>query len=160
MKKPILIATLTMALMTLGLGGYYFVTQQADPFLLKPSNKKIVSLGRTVYADNCASCHGEKLEGEPNWQTPNEEGYLPAPPHDETGHTWHHPDDVLFGLTKFGLVKFAKLKNHKSNMPAYEDILSDEEIVAVLSFIKSAWSEEIRGVHDQRNALAAERSKP
>lgn len=159
MNKTLFIATVAMALLAVGLGSYYFATQQTDPFLLKPSDRKIVSLGKTVYEENCASCHGDELEGEPNWQTPDEEGYLPAPPHDETGHTWHHPDDVLFGLTKYGLVKFAKLKNHKSNMPAYEDILSDEEIIAVLSFIKSTWSEEIREVHDQRNALAAERSK-
>ena len=159
MNKTLLIATVAVALLALGLGSYYFVIQQADQFLLKPSDKKIVSLGRAVYAENCASCHGEQLEGEPNWQTPNADGYLPAPPHDETGHTWHHSDEVLFGLTKYGLVKFAKLKNHKSNMPAYEDILSDEEIIAVLSFIKSTWSAEIKDMHDQRNALAAERSK-
>ena len=27
---------------------------------------------------------------------------LPAPPHNETGHTWHHPDEMLFAITKYG----------------------------------------------------------
>ena len=47
-------------------------------------------LGETLYAVHCAVCHGANLEGQLDWQTPDENGILPAPPHDETGHTWHH----------------------------------------------------------------------
>jgi mono/diheme cytochrome c family protein len=52
--------------------------------------------GQSLYADSCASCHGANLEGQPNWQSPNADGVLPAPPHDRTGHTWHHDDELLF----------------------------------------------------------------
>ncbi|MCW5719495.1 MAG: cytochrome c, partial [Bauldia sp.] len=52
--------------------------------------------GQTLYLANCASCHGVDLEGQPNWQTPLADGRFPAPPHDETGHTWHHSDAQLF----------------------------------------------------------------
>src|SRR5690242_532122 len=62
-----------------------------------------VENGQLVYAEYCASCHGEKLEGQPNWQRRLPNGRLPAPPHDESGHTWHHPDDHLFEVTKYGL---------------------------------------------------------
>ena len=46
-----------------------------------------VVAGQSLYADNCASCHGANLEGQPNWQSPDADGVLPAPPHDGTGHT-------------------------------------------------------------------------
>ena len=79
------------------------------------------------------------------------DGRLPAPPHDASGHTWHHTDDLLFRITKFGVVKAANLKDHVSAMPAFEGQLSDQEIVAVLSWIKSQWSPEVREKHDRMN---------
>ena len=81
--------------------------------------------------------------------------HRPAPPHDASGHTWHHPDEVLFRITKYGVAKAANLKNYESAMPAYEDRLSDEEIVAVLSWIKSTWPPEIRARVDRVNAEAS-----
>ena len=43
--------------------------------------------GAQLYAENCASCHGANLEGQADWRSPGPDGRLPAPPHDETGHT-------------------------------------------------------------------------
>ena len=63
-----------------------------------------VDAGRVVYEAHCASCHGEKLEGQPNWRDRLPNGRLPAPPHDDSGHTWHHPFEVLFAITRNGLV--------------------------------------------------------
>ena len=42
------------------------------------------------------------LEGQPDWQTPDDNGTLPAPPHDETGHEWHHDNRLLFEYTQLG----------------------------------------------------------
>lgn len=121
--------------------------------LLRPDDRDLVARGSRVYADNCASCHGSDLEGQvEDWRSPGADGLMPAPPHDETGHTWHHPDEVLFKITKLGIVRAANLKDYQSAMPAYEDILTDEEIVAVLSYIKSTWPSEIRTRHDEMNA--------
>lgn len=119
--------------------------------LFRAEDAGIVKHGSDLYVANCASCHGSKLEGQPNWRTPGEDGLLPAPPHDETGHTWHHTDQVLFGITKHGVAEFSGLEGYKSAMPIYVDILNDEEIIAVLSFIKSRWPEEIRTRHDEMN---------
>jgi mono/diheme cytochrome c family protein len=97
-----------------------------------------IALGEKVYAANCASCHGARLEGQPQWQRRLPNGRMPAPPHDETGHTWHHPDDVLFGITKYGVARYAP-PGYESDMPAFAGKLSDDEIRAVLAYIKSQW---------------------
>jgi mono/diheme cytochrome c family protein len=78
---------------------------------------------------------------------------MPAPPHDATGHTWHHPDRYLFMVTKYGIEELIGEK-YPNNMPAYKDILNDEEIIAVLSYIKSTWPSEINKIHDQINSRA------
>ncbi|WP_347335102.1 c-type cytochrome [Afipia birgiae] len=84
--------------------------------------------GRKLYVEHCASCHGETLQGQPDWQTPKENGRLPAPPHDATGHTWHHSDAKLFGITKYGMS--AVVPGHESDMPGFGPILTDEQIGA------------------------------
>ena len=112
----------------------------------------MVVLGKLVYENNCASCHGVNLEGQERWREPDADGYMPAPPHDETGHTWHHPDEYLFLMTKYGLEEIIG-QEYPNNMPAYKDILSDEEILASLSFIKSTWSREIKLQHDEINEM-------
>ena len=105
-----------------------------------PRDTARVALGATLYAQHCAACHGPKLEGQPNWRRPLPNGRMPAPPHDESGHTWHHPDRVLFAITKDGLVPPHAPKGYESDMPAFAAKLSDEEIWAVLAHIKSHWT--------------------
>jgi mono/diheme cytochrome c family protein len=73
---------------------------------------------------------------------------MPAPPHDETGHTWHHPDRLLFGITKNGLVPPYAPEDYESDMPGFAGRLSDEEIWSVLAYIKSHWTS--RDVLDAR----------
>ena len=131
--------------------GFYAYTMNKDnKIILMPNDASLVSLGQKIYLQNCASCHGVKLEGQKNWQTRDDEGYLLAPPHDETGHTWHHNDEYLFLMTKYGIEKIIG-KKYLNNMPAYEDILSDKEIIAVLSFIKSSWPKKIQEIHNNIN---------
>jgi len=108
-----------------------------------------VQLGSVLYDEQCASCHGQNLEGQPNWHKRDQDGYLPAPPHDETGHTWHHTDKDLFEMTKYGIRAFAG-EGYKTRMPIYKDILSDSEILAVLSFIKSGWPTEVIQIHNEQ----------
>ncbi|WP_252970164.1 c-type cytochrome [Brevundimonas vancanneytii] len=92
-----------------------------------------------IYADQCASCHGAQLEGQPDWKTPLPSGRLPAPPHDADGHTWHHPDDILFRIVKEGTAAIVG-GGYKSDMPGFA-VLSDAEIQAALAYIKSTWPE-------------------
>lgn len=107
------------------------------------SNRRLVAEGELLYEQQCAACHGINLEGQPNWRQRNDDGTLPAPPHDATGHTWHHPDQMLFEITKYGTTAFVG-EDYKSTMIGFGDKLEDEEIWAVLSYIKSRWPKKIQ----------------
>ncbi len=125
----------------------------AEGVRLRPDDAATVALGAEVYGAECATCHGSALEGRPDWRSPGADGLLPAPPHDATGHTWHHDDATLFALTKLGLAAMMD-DAPPSAMPAFEGVLTDAEIVAVLSYIKSTWPADVRARHDAINARA------
>ncbi|WP_244274483.1 c-type cytochrome [Pannonibacter phragmitetus] len=112
------------------------------------SSVDVISQGRQIYADQCAACHGADLEGQPDWRTPLPTGRLPAPPHDASGHTWHHPDDVLFRIVKESTAAIVG-GGYASDMPGFADVLSDAEIRAVLDYIKSTWPERERSYQSE-----------
>ncbi|MBW3097740.1 c-type cytochrome [Pseudohoeflea coraliihabitans] len=111
-------------------------------FMGEPVTTDEIARGQEVYAANCASCHGASLGGQPDWKRRLDTGRMPAPPHDESGHTWHHADRDLFTITKLGVG--GVVPGYESDMPAYEGVLTDEEIRAVLVFIKSTWPDRER----------------
>lgn len=139
-------------------GGVLFAADWLRPAVdtqttaLRPDDADLVASGQEVYRNACQSCHGADLRGQSNWQQRKADGRMPAPPHDVTGHTWHHPDTVLFLLTKYGPAAMVKDDTYPTDMPGFSDVLSDREIVAVLSYIKSTWPSEIRARHDRINA--------
>jgi len=103
-------------------------------------NPESVATGKQVYQLYCANCHGVNLEGLPNWKESQPDGsYLP-PPHDSSGHTWHHPDLVLVEIITHG----GDPELYNTKMPGFGDKLTELEIKAVLDFIKSSWDQEDR----------------
>ena len=124
-------------------GGTRPGADNADPAL--------VDRGAVVYQEHCASCHGLNLEGQPGWRTRNADGTLPAPPHDASGHTWHHTDQLLFDLTKLGPGEVIG-GGYQSTMPGFADVLHDDDIWAVLAYIESQWPDEIRAARKGREA--------
>lgn len=109
-----------------------------------------IARGERIYTEACASCHGANLEGQADWTERLPSGRLPAPPHNQTGHTWHHSDDDLFRIIKFGMAAF--LVGYESDMPAYNSLLTDDEILLVIQFIKSGWPERERQYQEARSA--------
>lgn len=110
--------------------------------------------GQTLYQQHCAACHGTNLEGQGNWRSPNDDGTLPAPPHDETGHTWHHDNLLLFEYTKLGgqgALAARGIDDFNSGMPAFEGVITDDEIWDVLAYIRSTWSERVQEMQASRN---------
>ncbi len=127
----------------------------SDAARANPDDPSQVAAGRAVYVANCASCHGDKLEGQPDWRERKPDGKLPAPPHDDSGHTWHHPDQDLFGITKHGITAYAP-PGYQSDMPGFGNVLTDAEIWAVLAFIKSSWPPETRKRQERISQQARE----
>lgn len=117
--------------------------------------------GVELYQTHCAACHGASLEGAEDWRRAGPDGLLPPPPHDETGHTWHHGDQFLFDYVKLGgqAVLDQLGVRFTSAMPGFEGILSDAEIKAILDFIRGSWPEHIREMQATRTALEAEAAR-
>lgn len=113
------------------------------PIVIDPDDMESVRRGKPLYATHCASCHGANLEGQENWRERLPNGRLPAPPHDPSGHTWHHADAHLYAMTRYGIEALLE-RPYDTDMPAYEGVLSDREIRDVLAYIKSTWPAEIR----------------
>ena len=149
-RGRILVATIPAAVL---LGGWV-VAQSASgptPLLAPYRDAGAVALGEEIYAANCAACHGADLEGQADWRVRGPDGRMPGPPHDQTGHTWHHTDRQNFAMVKFGAEALVG-NGYESDMSGYEDILSDDEILAVLAYIKSTWPADIIAMHDEMNA--------
>lgn len=136
-RSPALIAAaiLAAAALILWRGDGSFGTAGPD--------QAVIARGQRLYSENCASCHGADLQGQPDWQTPLDNGRYRAPPHDETGHSWHHADALLTQIIRDGPAAVVG-NGHESDMPGFGDIMGDDGIAAVLAYIKSTWPERER----------------
>jgi mono/diheme cytochrome c family protein len=143
------LAGATAIAVLLGAGLFSSLVAGTSPTKPDPNNPSLVARGKVVYAQHCASCHGANLEGQVDWRKRLPNGRLPAPPHDATGHTWHHSDKQLFEMTKSGTA--GMMPGYETDMPAYKDILSDADIWAVFSFIESTWPADIQERQQRMN---------
>lgn len=141
---PTLIVT-----MVLSYGAYLFLVG-AKPVEIPFGDETQIALGESLYADHCAACHGADREGESGWQTPDQDGYYPAPPLDQNGHAWHHPDTLLFDIVKLGPEAVVG-GGYRSRMPGLGDTLSDNEILAILAYVKASWPLLIAEAHNWVN---------
>lgn len=143
MRRAIIVVTFAIALLAIALAWLTF-GRHTDSQV----NAERITLGRHLYVEHCAACHGENLEGQPDWQERLPSGRMPAPPHDETGHTWHHSDDQLFRITRDGVSAIVG-GNYESDMPGFGDIMTDDNILAVIDYLKSTWPERERAYQAQ-----------
>ncbi len=130
-----------------------FVLAQEAPPPSQPANVDLVA-GAQLYAATCAACHGANLEGQGDWRVAGADGRLPPPPHDETGHTWHHSDAVLYEYVALGGREALAQQGMEfdSGMPGFAGVLSEEEIWNILAYIKSTWPDREREVQAARSA--------
>ena len=104
------------------------------------------SRGAELYAKNCQSCHGDQ-DGKKTTGG--------ASPHNESGHTWHHPDAQLKDWITNGKLGFGQ-------MPPFKDTLSQGDVNAILTFIKTWWTPQQRQSQtdiSQRYQEAVEKQK-
>lgn len=132
----------TLALVALAGCGSDGSTPAPDPFALME--------GEGIYKAECAACHGAQREGQPEWRIRRPDGKLPAPPHDASGHTWHHPLAQLEAIIRLGMVPPNAPAGYISDMPAFAGKLTDQQIRNVLAYIESQWPPEIRALRAER----------
>lgn len=146
-KRALLVGGLASFLIASSAGGYYlwrygpavFRRAETPSPALPTIDAEQAARGRAAYASNCSQCHGDRAEGDPNWREAQPDGtYLP-PPHDSTGHTWHHSDQLLFRIIKEGGQAVYGSGELTSRMPPFGDLLTDEEIEAVIAYFKTLW---------------------
>ena len=147
--KKILVIFVVVLLLALG-GFFYFMTKSQPVAEIKQIDDEVlyaqIQLGSQLYATNCASCHGEQLQGNPKWNiTTDEDGDNLPPPLNGTGHTWHHSPEQLFNIIKYGLKIYNE--GYKGKMQGNPD-LSDEDVWSILAYIKYVWPESIRQKYD------------
>ena len=101
-----------------------------------------INLGKSLYVTHCASCHGDNLQGQPNWSTKKDkDGHNLSPPLNGTGHTWHHSQDQLFNIIRYGFKIYNE--NYDGKMQG-NDKLNDDDIWSILAYMKSVWPESIQ----------------
>ena len=124
-----------------------------DP-VVEPSDP--IERGQRIYAERCATCHGPNGEGQPHWQTTNPDGTLPAPPLNGSAHSWHHGDGTLYKQVSLGgaYLEQQGLAGFKSGMPAFGELLTHEEIIDVLEYVKSLWGDQAIHGTTKREAQA------
>ncbi len=96
-----------------------------------------VQRGAAIYAANCATCHGARAEGAPNWHRLGPDRKFPPPPLDGSAHAWHHPRAQLKQIILDGT------ESRGGGMPAWRGKLSDADVDAVIAWFQSLWPPEI-----------------
>tara|TARA_B110000858_G_scaffold197470_2_gene259232 strand:- start:51256 stop:51759 length:504 start_codon:yes stop_codon:yes gene_type:complete len=96
-----------------------------------------VVLGREVFTQNCAVCHGAQAQGiVGDWREKLDDGSFPPPPLNGSAHAWHHPQEVLMRVIDYGGEAMG------GKMPAFIDVLERDEKLAAIAYFQSFWSEE------------------
>lgn len=83
-----------------------------------PDDADPIALGETIYAGNCATCHGADGTGEPGVY----------PPLEGNEFVLGEPGPVI-----------ELVLSGRGGMPPFGGDLSDREVAAVLSYIRNAW---------------------
>ena len=122
----------------------------STPFPLPTLAAREVARGRAIYLQHCATCHGADAQGAPDWQQPDARGDLPAPPHDDTGHTWRHSDAQLQEIIRDGL-RDPFNKTLELTMPSFGTELNELEIGDLIAYFKSLWSTDQRQFQEQQS---------
>ena len=132
---PWRISTLALAAVVFGLlAAACGSGDQFGPPVLKKSEAELRELGRTIYAQYCATCHGDGEGAAPQPGVPSQ---------GPQGHTWHHADAQLREIVWNGGPTGAPV-----TMPGFSKLLSREEVEAVLIYIKAGWTPEQRAIQE------------
>ena len=139
----------------IGLVSVWALSSNADEGISPQSD--LAKVGRMVYQQHCATCHGRAAEGAPNWKKQDARGELPPPPHGPEGHTWRHADRMLRRMINQGW-RDPFNKTQRLTMPAFETILTPKEVDSVITYLKTFWTPKQKQFQQQENRARSENS--
>ena len=108
-------------------------------------NQGVVNYGAILFQQNCAVCHGANAEGTTDWKKADANGIYPPPPLDGSAHAWHHSIPQLARTIKEGGIKLGGV------MPPFAGKLSDQDVLAVIAYFQSKWTDDIYTQWHKRN---------
>ncbi|MDQ7028218.1 MAG: cytochrome c [Anaerolineae bacterium] len=120
---------------------------------ISPDNSQLAAAQRN-YNTLCAHCHGYGGDGQPLETAERTEtlGYHTVPLHNSAGHTWQHPDQLLFETIKYGVESPINLYT----MTPFGDLLSDDEIFAIIDYLRLWWTDDQQTWQEQLTTQFAE----
>jgi mono/diheme cytochrome c family protein len=104
----------------------------APPASTLPSSESslLISLGKTVYDQRCASCHGPQGEGKPpHW----------PPLAGNQSIQMESAVNAIRMVLNGGYPPGTEGNPRPYGMPPFAGLLSDNEVAAVVSFVRTAW---------------------
>lgn len=113
-----------------------FSSLQADVIERWYSQEQL-NKGNHLFKKHCSVCHGHNAESIPNWKQLDANNNYPPPPLNGSAHSWHHDLPLLRKTIQQGGKRLGGV------MPAFDQILSADEIDAVIAFFQSLWPQEV-----------------
>lgn len=96
-----------------------------------------IQRGSKIFEQNCAKCHGDQAQGDPDWRHRDASGMFPPPPLDGSAHSWHHPLSVLRAVIWNGSPQ------GQGRMPAWGGKLSEQDVDDVIAWFQAKWPDEV-----------------
>lgn len=90
-----------------------------------PRDADSVALGRSIYLENCTTCHGEDARGD----GPDAVGMLPPPADLYADHVDDHTDETIYWWIRLGI--------DNTPMPGFEERLTSDEVWHLVNYIRS-----------------------
>ncbi|MDD0815103.1 cytochrome c [Curvibacter sp. HBC28] len=104
--------------------------QPAEPVAALPSVPVQIKRGAQLYGQHCAACHGEQGEGVP--------GAYPALAGNRAV-TMGQPANLIRMVLQGGYAPATEGNARPHGMPPFRHQLADDEVAAVVSYLRSAW---------------------
>ncbi len=118
---------------------YLQALPQHDPKTPAPSAPSPVALerGGKVYEQQCAQCHGDGGQGKP--------GAFPALAGNRAV-VMADPTNVVRVILRGGYLPATSGNPRPHGMPPFQQLLADEEVAAVATFVRSSWGNQASAV--------------
>lgn len=150
LKKRYLVASAVLLVAAAACGSHKQLSQQqtAPPPASAGPTAAVASAndGAKVFDTNCASCHGANGQGIPG----------AIPPLAKNPTVVGDAAKVIH-IVKYGLTGAIKVNGHPFNgqMPPWGTTLSNADVAAVLTYVRSSWGNKAPGVSEAQVAAVA-----